>query len=77
MSEQNPNPRKWWFHRRIMCYLGIVGLIGLSAIAILFPVSAPAAELLKYAGLGCCLLIAQYMGTSIVDIVRAWRCKDE
>jgi len=77
MSEDSPpNKFKWWFHRRIMCYMGIFGLVGLAAIAIIFPVSTASAELLKYAGLGCCLLILQYMGTSVVDAIRAWRCTD-
>jgi len=75
-NNENPNPFRWWFHRRIMCYMGIAGLIGLAAIAIIFPVSTASAELLKYAGLGCCLLIAQYMGSSVCDAIKAWKCND-
>jgi len=74
MSDQTPpDPHAWWWHRRLQSYLGIAGLVGLAALAIYYPVSEHATELLGYAGLGCLLLIAQYLGSSIVDIVRAWR----
>jgi len=74
MSEQTPpDASAWWWHRRLQSYLGIAGLMALAALAIYYPVSEASAELLSYAGMGCLLLIAQYLGSSIVDIVRAWR----
>ena len=51
----------------------LLGVVVAASLAIYYPVSEASAELLSYAGMGCLLLIAQYLGSSIVDIVRAWR----
>jgi len=72
-DEEPPDARAWWWHRRLQSYLGIAGLSSLAAMAIHYPVSEASAELLSYAGLGCLLLIGQYMGSTVEDLIRAWR----
>lgn len=78
MSEDTPpDPAKWWRHRRYQSYIGIVGLIALSAMAIVWPVSDAVAGLLEYAGLACILLVVGYgPGSTCVDAIRAWRGGD-
>lgn len=74
MSDGNPpDPTAWWWHRRFQSYLGIAGLIGLSAAAIVGSVDKAASDLLGYAGIGCIVLIVQYAGSTAVDAVRAWK----
>ena len=72
-ATHNPDPERWWAHRRFQSYIGILGLLGLSAAAILGDVDEAAGELLGYAGVGCLLLIIQYAGTTAVDALRAWK----
>jgi len=69
-----PDPVKWWRHRRYQSYMGIAGLVGLSTLAILWPVSDAVAGLLEYAGVGCILLIVGYgPGSTLCDAIRAWK----
>lgn len=73
-EEHPPDLYEWWRHRKTQSYLGIIGLIGISAAAIYFNVDVAAASLLKWAGIGCVFLIIQYGPlSSCVDIVRAWK----
>lgn len=29
MSDSHPNPNQWWYHRRLMAYLSLAGLIAI------------------------------------------------
>ncbi|WP_339779870.1 hypothetical protein [uncultured Marinobacter sp.] len=31
MTDSHPNPSQWWFHRRTMAYLSIIGLYVITA----------------------------------------------
>jgi hypothetical protein len=59
-----------------MAYLGILGAFLELAVVWRTEVSEPEAEILTYAALVFALLIIQYMGSSMVDAIRAWRGTD-
>lgn len=70
----NPNPERWWQHRRWQSYLGYVGLAALGAGVFTLGVPDGAGDLLEYIALGFLVPVIGYApGSTIVDAIRAWR----
>ena len=51
MADSHPNPNQWWFHRRLMAYMSIVGLYLVAGSMVLGMIQAamvPLAQTLCY-----------------------------
>ena len=75
MSEQapNPDPERWWLHRRRQAYLGIAELVVLAGLAAAVQLNEHQAAILGWCALGALVQIAQYAGATLEDVVRAYR----
>ncbi|PPI86193.1 hypothetical protein KEHDKFFH_02415 [Marinobacter maroccanus] len=40
-DNQHPNPNQWWFHRRLMAYMSIMGLYLVAGSMLLGSIQAP------------------------------------
>ena len=63
----HPSPKAWWFHRRLMAYLSLVGLLGLGVVVLAADVDAGAIPLLQSIAWALAVIVLAYFGGNAAE----------